>query len=144
MRKVLLFIATTALVGGMTSTASAETFTAQSLVQSENGNCGHYVVGGGKIIGTSKFVRTVNKMTVTYKAKHLAKSSSYQLELWNETGGACQFLGTIASGLTTTTGSISLTGSMEVPEADYEFFSDAVNTEGKLPFAADSLISVLP
>jgi hypothetical protein len=144
MRKVVLFLTTCALAGGMASTASAESFTAQSLVQSENGNCGHYVVGGGAIIGTAKFVRTVNKLTVTYKAKHLAKSSTYELYFYNATGGACEFLGAPAKAVTTSTGALSVTGQMEVPAGDYEFFVDAVNTEGKAPFGADSMISVLP
>jgi hypothetical protein len=144
MRKALLFLATTALLGVAAAPASAESHVAQSLVQLENGNCGHYIVGGPPIIGTSKFTRIVNKMTVAYKVKHFAKLSKYELELWNATGGACQLLGTIASGVTTSTGALSLSGSMEVPAADYEFFSDAVNTEGKLPFSGDSLISIVP
>ena len=84
MRKVLLFIATTALVAGMTGIASAESLTATSLVQENNANCGKYL-GGQAIIGSSKFTRTFNKVKVTYSAKHLAKSTTYQLSIWNAT-----------------------------------------------------------
>jgi hypothetical protein len=40
MRKLLLLVSTTALVAGLAGTAYAESLTATSLVQEENGNCG--------------------------------------------------------------------------------------------------------
>jgi hypothetical protein len=142
MRKVLLFIATTALVAGMTGIASAESFTATSLVQENNGNCGKYV-GGSAIIGNAKFTRTFNKLKVVYTAKHLAKSTRYELDFYNDTAGICEFIGNPASFVTTATGAGKGTGEMEVAEGDYEFFADGVSTGGA-PFGNDSFTVTLP
>src|SRR5262249_27742539 len=101
MRKLLLLATTTALVAGLGGTASAASLTATSLVQQNNGACGKFVEGL-PINGTAKFTRTANKLQVTYKAKHLAKSATYSLEFF---GNGCSFLGTPATFVTTATGS---------------------------------------
>ncbi len=142
MRKVMLFIATTALVVGITGSASALSFSASALVQENNGNCGRFEEGLA-INGTAKFTRTFNKLKVTYSAKHLAKSTRYFLEFYNNTGGACQFLGDPVSFVTTTSGAGKATGEMEVAEADYEFFVDGAS-EGGAPFSNDSFTVTLP
>lgn len=143
MRKVLLLIMTTALVvaAGMSGTASALSFTATSLVQEENASCGKFIEGGGPIIGSAKFTRTGNLLTVTYKAKHLAKATEYVLEFLTANG--CEFLGTPAFFFTTATGVGKVTASMEVPEKDFEFFVDA-DTSIAPPFSNDSFIVTLP
>jgi hypothetical protein len=139
MRKVLLLIATTALVGGMAGTASAESFTASSLVQYENGNCGKYVAGR-PISGKATFTRTANKLKVTYTAKKLAKSTTYGLQFWTT---PCSFLGEAAKFVTTATGVGKVTAELEVPEADVEFFVDGASFGGP-PYSNDSFTAVLP
>jgi hypothetical protein len=74
----------------MTGTASAESLSASSLVQENNSNCGK-LVEGQPIIGSAKFKRTFNKLKVTYSAKHLAKSTTYFLGFYNNTGGRANF-----------------------------------------------------
>ena len=142
MRKVLLFIATAALVAAMGGTASAASVSATSLVQENNGNCGKFVEGQ-PIIGTAKFTRTINKLKVSYKAKHLAKLMTYELEFYNATGGECQFLGISGSAVTTKSGSVTINGEMEVPEKDVEFFVDGFN-DFAAPFTNDSFITTIP
>ncbi len=142
MRKVLLLAMTTALVAAMGGTASAVSLSATSLVQENNGNCGRFE-SGQQIIGSAKFTRTFNKLKVVYKAKHLAKSTRYNLEFFNATEGVCQFLGTPASAITSTSGAVTITGEMEVPEGDFEFFADGTSTSGG-PFSNDSFTVVLP
>ena len=141
MRKVLLFIATTALLAGMAGSASALSFSASSLVQENNANCGNFEEGL-PIIGSAKFVRTFNKLKVTYSAKNLAKSTKYQLSIWNATAGACEDLGAPANFVTTSTGAGKVTGEIEVPEKDYQFFATAEG--GASPFTNDSFIVTLP
>lgn len=141
MRKILLFSATTALVAGMAGSASAQKFTATSLVQENNGNCGKFVEGQ-PINGTAKFTRTFNKRKVTYSAKHLAKSTQYFLEFYNNTGGVCEFLGDPVSFVTTASGAGKATGEMEVAEKDYEFFVDGASDSA--PSSNDSFTVTLP
>jgi hypothetical protein len=137
----MLFIATTALVAGLAGSASATSFSVSSLVQESNANCGKFEEGLA-IIGSSKFIRTFNKVKVTYSAKHLAKSTSYEVSLWNATGGKCEFLGNTASFVTTSAGAGKATGEIEVPEKDNEFFATAEG--GAKPFTNDSFIVTLP
>ena len=142
MRKVLLAVATTAIVAGMAGSASALSFTATSLVQENNGSCG-LLEQGNQIIGSTKFTRTFNKLKVTYKAKDLAKSTLYELNFFNATAGNCQFLGTATVFKTSSTGVAKVTGEMEVPESDNEFFVDGEN-DFSAPFTNDSFIVTLP
>ncbi len=99
----------------MTGTASAESLSASSLVQENNSNCGK-LVEGQPIIGSAKFKRTFNKLKVTYSAKHLAKSTTYFLGFYNNTGGACEFLGDSVSFVTNAAGTGKGTGEIEVAE----------------------------
>jgi hypothetical protein len=143
MRKTLLLTATTALVAcaGGTASASAASFSASSLVQFENGNCGKYV-SGKPINGSAHFIRTANKLKVTYSAKKLAKLTTYHLQFFN--ANPCEFLGSPATFLTTSTGVGKVTAEMEIPEGDVEFFVDGSDEGAAAPFTNDSFTVVLP
>ena len=138
----LLLVATAALVAGTAGSASALSFTATSLVQENNDECGLFVVTE-PINGSAKFTRTFNKLKVTYKAKHLAKSTFYELRFFNATAGACQSLGSAALFITSPTGTANVTAELEVPEGDNAFFVDG-ETTFSAPFNNDSFVVTLP
>ncbi len=138
----LLLVARTALVAGMSGNASALSFTATSLVQENNANCGK-LVEGQPITGSAKFTRTFNKLKVTYKAKQLANLNTYELQFWSDTGGECQLLGSNGDFVTTAKGVGTFTAELEIPEKDDDFFVDGVSLGGP-PFSNDSFIVTLP
>ena len=138
----LLLVATTVLVAGTAGSASALSFSATSLVQQNNANCGKFVEGQ-PITGSAKFTRTFNKLKVTYKAKQLATLNTYDLQFWSDTAGECQLLGSNGTFVTTARGVGTFTAELEVPEKFSEFFVDGESLGGP-PFSNDSFVVTLP
>jgi hypothetical protein len=133
----------------MTVEDQASSYKATAQVQLEQANCGNS--NGNPFIGSAKFTRASAKSTVTttYKVKGALPETVFNVELWNTTGGSCEFLGypankaTKAISFTTNEkGEGSFTGVLAVPRNDTEFF---VTGEGQNNFQInDSLIVSLP
>lgn len=138
MRKIVLPATTVVIVLAMAATASAKSLSASALVQSGNGNCGHYEPGG-PIAGSAKFKRTGNVVKVTYSVKTLTPSTKFEMRLYS--GASCSLLETGGAFTTNSKGAGKITTEMLVPEGEVEFFLDA--TSG--PFTNnDSFIVTLP
>ncbi|HTZ64003.1 MAG TPA: hypothetical protein VMB51_07860 [Solirubrobacteraceae bacterium] len=109
---------------------------ARADVQHNNGDCGK-PLENEPIVGSAKFTRNGNTLTVSYKAKDLEPGHTYAFEFY---GNECQRLGTVATFVANAKGVGHVKGSMIVPAGDTEFFVDAF--DGEQP--NDSFIVTLP
>jgi hypothetical protein len=139
MRKSVLVLAITGIAAlAIPAAASAKALKATAEVQHENHNCGQ-PIANEPIIGSAKFTRKGNTLTVSYKAKELEPKQTYAFQFF---GNACVFLGSPATFVTNAKGIGHVKASMTIPEADTEFFVDAyaaATNQGN-----DSFIVTLP
>jgi hypothetical protein len=142
MRKLSFVAMTAALVLGATGTAHAASFKGSALVQSGNANCGKYELLGGPVTGSAKFVRTENKLKVTYKAKQLAPEETYELLFYD--ANPCGVITGAGTFVSSKKGTGKITAEVTVPEENSEFFVDAAALGSGLPFSNDSFVVTLP
>jgi hypothetical protein len=139
MRKSVLVLAITGIAALATpAAASAKALKATAEVQHENHNCGE-PIENQPIIGSAKFTRQGNTLTVSYKAKGLEPRQTYAFMFF---GDGCTFLGAPATFVTNAKGTGHVKASMTVPEADSKFFVDGfaeATNQGN-----DSFIVTLP
>ena len=147
-RHLLALAATTVGMLAIASGAYGASVKAEAPIQFENRFCGNNLELPA--IGIAKYVRNTktNVVTVNYKLTGGLPKTSYELTLWNTTGGVCEEIGPLVNKLTgaplvlTTSklGTGSKTGVIGVPPSDTEVFATGLGGGSY----NDSLTVVLP